>query len=297
MAANVDLNAIKTVAVLGAGTMGQGIAQVCAMTGFRTLLFDTNTQQVSRALANIKKNVQRAVDGGKLSKDQQQQVESNLASVSELRGVIADLIVEAVVEKLEVKQNLFRELEQWNAATTVFATNTSSLSVSQIAAALRDPSRCIGLHFFNPADRMKLVEIILGRETLTTYQDLMRDFSERIGKTAVVAADTPGFIVNRVARHFYLEALKVLEDGVARVAETDRLLRSAGFKMGPFELMDLIGIDINYAVTLSTYEAFHHLTRFKPSLLQEDKVRAGLLGRKSGQGFYHYDKPGPEFRS
>jgi 3-hydroxybutyryl-CoA dehydrogenase len=200
----------------------------------------------------------------------------------------ADLIIEAAVENLAIKQNLFAELEKLNGPSAILATNTSSISVSAIAAHLQDRSRCIGLHFFNPADRMKLVEIISGKDTNPAMIQVVKDFCVRIGKIAVLAKDSPGFIVNRVARHFYVESLKVLEDKVADVAGIDSLLRSSGFKMGPFELMDLIGVDTNLAVTTSVYEGFNRNPKFKPSRTQQQLVEAGHYGRKSGKGFYEY---------
>lgn len=200
----------------------------------------------------------------------------------------ADIIIEAVIENLEVKQNLFADLEKINTEQTILATNTSSISITQIASALQNPSRFIGLHFFNPAHLMKLVEVISGKQTDPDIALTMMNFSKSLGKTAVEVKDSPGFIVNRVARHYYVESFKLLEEGVSDVEGIDKLLRSSGFKMGPFELMDLIGIDVNFAVTTSVYEGFNRNPKFKPSAIQKEKVDRGFLGRKTGRGFYVY---------
>jgi 3-hydroxybutyryl-CoA dehydrogenase len=201
----------------------------------------------------------------------------------------ADMVMEAVVENLEVKQRLFQDLEKINSGKAILATNTSSLSVTRIASVLKDPRRCVGLHFFNPAYQMKLVEVIAGTATSPELVDLIKEFSKKIGKVPVLVKDSPGFIVNRVARHYYLESLKALEEKVSDVPGIDRLLRSAGFKMGPFELMDLIGLDTNFLVTSSMYNAFFQDAKFRPSRIQQEKIDAGHLGRKTGKGFYEYE--------
>jgi 3-hydroxybutyryl-CoA dehydrogenase len=284
----MEIEGIKTIAVIGAGTMGQGIAQVCAAAGFKTLLFDADGERTRLGLLSIGAHVQKAHTKGRMSSQQKHEIEKNVMPVFLESQILADLVIEAVVEKLEVKQELFRVLEKMNGSNTIFATNTSSISVTQIASAMDEPGRCVGLHFFNPADKMKLVEIIVGAKTTLESLELVKKFSEKIGKIAVAARDSPGFIVNRVARHFYLESLKLLEEQAAGVEAIDGLLRSAGFKMGPFELMDLIGVDINYAVTLSTYQAFSEAPRFKPNSIQEQMVKDGHLGRKTRKGFYDY---------
>jgi 3-hydroxybutyryl-CoA dehydrogenase len=236
---------IKSIAVVGAGTMGLGIAQVCATAGFKTVLFDINEKQLRSAIDTISKNLLHLVAKNKIDAGVRDWALANIAITQEIEDVRADMIIEAAVERLDVKQELFARLEKINSHKSILATNTSSISVTRIAEALSDKSRCIGLHFFNPADRMMLVEVISGKETNPAVVDELKEFSALIGKTPVVAKDSPGFIVNRVARHFYVESLKVLEDGVAPVANIDVLLKSAGFKMGPFELMDLIGLDTN----------------------------------------------------
>jgi 3-hydroxybutyryl-CoA dehydrogenase len=284
------MESIRTVGVVGAGTMGEGIAQVCAMCGFDTLLFDVNPVQVDRAISQIDKSLGALVQKGRLTQDEQVAAKGRIKPAKSLVELRADLIIEAAIERLDVKQKLFSELEAVNEGMAILATNTSSIPVSNIAASLKDPSRCIGLHFFNPADRMKLVEIISGEKTSPAVIDQISGFSRAIGKTAVRAKDSPGFIVNRVARHYYVESLKLLSDKASDVAGIDRLLRASGFKMGPFELMDLIGVDTNLSVTTSIYEGFGRAHKFTPSPIQQQLVREGHLGRKSGSGFYAYEE-------
>jgi 3-hydroxybutyryl-CoA dehydrogenase len=281
---------IRTVAVLGAGTMGQGIAQVCAMAGYRTFLYDIDMALSQKAMDAIVINFDQSILKGRSSAEEKQKTLSRLTLSKELSDLKADLIIEAVVEKLEVKQKLFAELEQLNEPNCILATNTSSIPVTQIARALKNPGQCVGLHFFNPAALMKLVEVIAGVKTNQSVISEMKAFVLGLNKIAVEVKDSPGFIVNRVARHYYVEALKLLEEGVADVESIDKLMRSAGFKMGPFELMDLIGIDVNFAVTSSLYQEFHQDPKFRPSRIQHQKVLAGQLGRKTGKGFYEYEK-------
>ena len=283
-------DSLRTIAVVGTGTMGLGIAQICATAGFKTLLFDSKPGQVSAALHTIERQLSQLVEKNKLTDEQKTEILSCIRGLDQLSEVKADIVIEAAVEKLDVKQQLFVALEEINGADTILSTNTSSLSVTEIAAVLRDPTRFIGLHFFNPADRMKLVEIISGTATDPRCVKAIQEFSVRIGKTAVLAKDSPGFIVNRVARHFYVESLKLLEESTADVATIDALLRSAGFRMGPFELMDLIGVDTNLAVTTSVYEGFKNAAKFKPSPIQQGLVASGHFGRKTGAGFYDYSK-------
>lgn len=280
---------IQTVAVLGAGTMGQGIAQVCAMRGYPTQLFDIESSLSQKAISSISINLDKAVSKSKISEGQKTLILSLLSIAHNLEDVKADLVIEAVVEKLDVKQQLFRVLEN-NTKGSILASNTSSLSITEIASGLKYPQRFVGLHFFNPATLMNLVEVVRGTSTDDSVVSIMMDFSKSLSKTAVLVKDSPGFIVNRVARHYYVEALKLLEEGVASHEQIDRLLRSAGFKMGPFELMDLIGMDVNFAVTSSVYQAFHQDSKFRPSRIQQQKVMAGHLGKKTGRGFYDYTK-------
>ncbi|MCO5272548.1 MAG: 3-hydroxyacyl-CoA dehydrogenase NAD-binding domain-containing protein [Cyclobacteriaceae bacterium] len=282
------MDKIKSVGIVGAGTMGIGIAQVCALAGYGTFLFDIRPGLASQALSRIEKNMEEGVAKGKVAPEQKAEAMSRLVVVNKLDGLKADLIIEAIVEDLEVKQKLFGELERINGGNAILATNTSSIPVTRIAAALKGPSKCIGLHFFNPAHIMKLVEVISGASTSPGLVARMKEFSLSLGKVPVVAKDSPGFIVNRVARHYYVEALQVLEEKVADVEAIDLLLESSGFKMGPFRLMDLIGVDTNLAVTTSMYNGFHQAPKFRPSRIQERKVEAGELGRKAGKGFYDY---------
>ncbi len=284
------MSRIQSIAVVGAGTMGLGIAQVCATAGFQTILFDISEKQLQSAVETISKNLQYLVDRKKISAETRDKAITNISTTQKIDDVRADMIVEAAVEKLSVKQELFSALERVNADDSIFATNTSSISVTKIADAISKKERCIGLHFFNPADRMMLVEIISGKDTDPLLVEELKRFSECIGKTPVLAKDSPGFIVNRVARPFYVESLKVLEDGVSTIPDIDVLLRSAGFKMGPFELMDLIGLDTNLAVTTSVYEGFDCPSKFRPSKTQQRLVAEGKFGKKSGAGFYEYSK-------
>jgi 3-hydroxybutyryl-CoA dehydrogenase len=281
---------IQAVAVVGAGTMGQGIAQVCAMSGYKTILFDIDSALSQKALAAINQNLETALAKGKLTKDAKQRTLELLSAAKSISELKVDLVIEAVVERLDVKQQLFQQLESINQGQCILASNTSSISITQLASALKHPQRCLGLHFFNPAHLMKLVEVVNGAATDPSVVLQMKDFAQSLSKITVETKDSPGFIVNRVARHYYVEALKLLEEGVADVATIDKLMRSAGFKMGPFELMDLIGIDINFAVTSSLYQSFFQDSKFRPSRIQQQKVLAGHLGRKTGKGFYEYGR-------
>jgi 3-hydroxybutyryl-CoA dehydrogenase len=279
---------IETVGIVGAGTMGQGIAQLCASHGFNVLLYDINDKIISDGIEKIERGFAKAVEKGKLTEQEKQYSIQRIAARKNLSSMQADLIIEAAVENLEVKKSIFKELELANGVNTILATNTSSIPVTQIAAALRSPDRFAGLHFFNPAPVMKLVEIISGVATSTETMNTLKEFAKNVKKVAVEAKDSPGFIVNRVARHYYVESLKILEENAADMKTIDALMKSSGFKMGPFELMDLIGVDTNFSVTTSIFEAFYHDAKFRPSRIQQQKVDAGHHGRKSGKGFYDY---------
>ncbi len=278
------------VAVVGAGTMGAGIAQVAAAAGNPVKLHDSQPGSVDRALERIGASLQRRVDRQRMTAAQRRAILARLTgseTLDDLRG--AGLVIEAIVEDLIIKQQLFARLEDIVGAGTILATNTSSLSITAIAAGLRDPSRCIGMHFFNPAPAMPLVEIISGLATSRAAAETAHATAESWGKSPVHARSTPGFIVNRIARPFYGEALRILQEDGADAATIDTVMRDAGgFRMGPFELIDLIGLDVNYAVTSSVYAAFHNDPRYTPSLVQKELVDAGHLGHKSGHGFYEH---------
>ena len=273
----MKIEALQTIGVIGTGTMGQGIAQVCAQSGYEVLLYDSQPEQVKGALLSIEKNTIALVEKGRLTEEQRKNILLRIRAVEDFRQLQVDLVIEAILE-----------LERINSSDCIFASNTSSISITEIASVLKHQARFAGLHFFNPAPVMKLVEIISGIKTNEETINTLQAFSEKLLKITVLANDSPGFIVNRVARLFYVESLKALEEKAADVTTIDTLMKNVGFKMGPFELMDLIGVDTNFAVTTSMYTAFHHESRFRPSKIQQQKVNAGHLGRKSGKGFYEY---------
>lgn len=289
------------VAVVGAGAMGAGIAQVAAQAGHRVLLHDMRPEAASRAIAGIASQLERQVAKGRLSAEARTQALSRLQAATTLEQVAdAGLVIEAIIEDLAAKQGLFTELERMCKVDAILASNTSSISISALAAPLRHPERVAGLHFFNPAPVMALVEVVSGLATAPPVAEALHAMVARWGKKPVHAKSTPGFIVNRVARPFYAESLRLLQEGAASCVTLDALLRQAGgFPMGPFELMDFIGHDVNYAVTCSVFSAFYGDPRFQPSVLQKELVDAGRLGRKSGQGFYRYgdliEAPAPKW--
>jgi 3-hydroxybutyryl-CoA dehydrogenase len=281
---------IQTIAITGAGTMGAGIALVCAQANRQVILFDLQDSVLDKAKINNQKILQKQVDAGKLAVEQMHSILDQIVYTTDVNQVKAELIIEAIVEKLPIKQGLFKQLMEINGADCIYATNTSSIPITQIAAGLAFPEQVIGIHFFNPAHIMKLVEVIKGAKTNAAIVERVLSFVQAIGKTGVVAADAPGFIVNRIARLYYVESLKLLEEGVADIETIDRIMESSGFKMGPFKLMDLIGVDTNYSVTESQYQLFNFEPRFRPSRIQKQKVDAGLHGRKTKAGFYNYDQ-------
>ena len=270
--------------------MGQGIAQVCAVSGFSVLLYDMDQEFLKKSISNINTSLQTSVDKNKLSSTQKQEALHKIKTCENLEQVKGNLIIEAAIENLEVKREIFRALEKNNSPDCILVTNTSSIPVTQIASSLKNPQRFAGLHFFNPAHIMKLVEVISGVATSPAIIEELKKFSEKLDKVPISVKDSPGFVVNRVARHYYVEALKILEENTADIKTIDVLLRSSGFKMGAFELMDLIGVDTNFSVTTSMYHAFHQDAKFRPSRIQQQKVEAGHHGQKSGRGFYDYSK-------
>ena len=279
---------IQKTGVAGAGAMGAGIAQVFAQAGLDVILFDVSVTQLEKAKTGIAKNLEQAVLKEKISKAESDAVLTKITYTTDISELKADLIVEAIIEQLEPKQHLFKQLADINGSETIFATNTSSIPVTRIAKDIPNPGRGVGMHFFNPAHLMKLVEVITGAETSVEVTDAIRNLVLKLGKTPVMCKDSPGFIVNRVARHYYVESLKIFEENIATPETIDSLMESAGFKMGPFKLMDFVGNDINFAVTSSLFESFHHDAKFRPSRIQQQKLDAGHLGKKTGKGFYTY---------
>lgn len=277
-----------TICICGAGTMGSGIAQVAAQSGFDTVLFDVNENVLTNAKTTIQKNLQYLVDKNKISSKENEAIFSRIKFIKDIQDCTGFVIIEAIVEKEDAKISLFNELAKYNNEEVIFATNTSSLSVSSIQEKIIFPERVVGMHFFNPAYIMKLVEVVKGRQTNDEVADAIFNICKEMGKIPVMCKDSPGFIVNRVARHYYLEALKIAEEGTATFEEIDNILEASGFKMGPFKLMDLIGMDINLSVTQSMYNAFDNAVRFTPSPLQIEKVKNNELGKKTGKGFYDY---------
>ena len=278
------------VAVIGAGAMGAGIAQVAAAAGHPVKIFDTRPDAAAQAIVGLRAQFHKLAAKGKISSEAAQAAGARLVAVAQLTDLAdASLVVEAIIESLPIKQALYVELETIVARDCIFGTNTSSISVTAIGAALQHPERLAGLHFFNPAPLMALVEVVSGLATDRAVADTLFATAAAWGKTPVHAKSTPGFIVNRVARPYYAEALRLLAEGATDCATLDAVMREAGgFRMGPFELMDLIGHDVNFAVTRSVWNAFFNDQRFLPSLIQQDLVDAGYLGKKSGRGFYDY---------
>ncbi|MGB7948195.1 MAG: 3-hydroxyacyl-CoA dehydrogenase NAD-binding domain-containing protein [Candidatus Binatia bacterium] len=282
----------EKIGVLGAGTMGAGIAQVAAQAGFTTLLYDISQEFIDTGLGRIRSFLQGSRARGKITAEQEQQILDRLRGTTQLEAFVeSTLIIEAIPERLDLKRDVFKQLDSICPPGTLLATNTSSFSVTAIAANTQHPERVLGLHFFNPPPLMALVEVVQGDRTAAEAIDKATQLMRQMGKTPARAKDTPGFIVNRIARPFYNEALRILGDGDATVENVDRIMRAAGnFRMGPFELMDLIGHDVNFAATESLYRSFFEDPRFRPSPIQHRMVMGGNLGRKTGRGFYVYDK-------
>ena len=269
--------------------MGSGIAQVSAMAGYSTILYDLDPAMIVRSRQAIEKSLTTLVEKKKMTSAGKEEILGRLSFTSDVNACTADLIIEAIVEKPEIKLDLFTKLAAANGPDTILASNTSSLSLDELAKKIPAPERFAGMHFFNPAPLMKLVEVIRTQHTASTTIDTIMQLARAMGKTPVLCTDSPGFIVNHVARPYYLEALRLLESGQCDTETIDGLMEASGFKMGPFRLMDLIGNDINFAVSESVYEALGKPERLKPSPIQRQMVADGKLGRKSGKGYYRYD--------
>ncbi len=278
------------IGILGAGSMGSGIAQVASQSGHEVVLFDTNAEQLDKAKGKLAKIMARLVEKGRVTNEEAEAIQgriSYITSMSDFAG--SGLIIEAIIENLDIKKKVFAELEGVVGKDCILASNTSSLSIASIAAACEKSERVIGIHFFNPAPLMPLVEIIPAVQTADNVTDTARNLVDSWKKVTVLAKDTPGFIVNRVARPFYGEALKIYEEGVADFATIDwAMTELGGFRMGPFTLMDYIGNDINYTVTETVFKAFYYDPRYRPSFTQKRHSEAGWYGRKSGRGYYDY---------
>ncbi len=288
------------IGIIGSGTMGSGIAQVAATAGCKVKLFDMNQVALDKAKAALEKILLRLIEKGRIDTSEKDRIQNNITYVNSLKALAnSDLTIEAIIENLEIKKKVFSELESYVSDDCIIASNTSSLSIASIAASLQKPERCIGIHFFNPAPLMKLVEVI---PAIQTSNEVLEKAVQTISdwkKVVAVAKDTPGFIVNRVARPFYGEALRIYEEGIADFATIDWSLKTlGGFRMGPFELMDFIGNDVNYIVTETVFTAFYFDPRYKPAFTQKRFSEAGYLGRKSGKGYYDYSegasKPSPK---
>ena len=282
------MNPGSIICICGAGTMGSGIAQAAASSGFYTILYELNDAVLEKAKTSIEKNLQSLVEKRKITGNAKEETLNNLRFTNNLHDCLADIIIEAIIEKPEAKIALFNQLAEINHSETVFASNTSSLSITQIASGVKNPERVIGMHFFNPATIMKLVEVVNTDYTNENTTRVITELAKQMNKRPVLCTDSPGFIVNRVARPYYIESLRLAEENIADPSTIDSLMESTGFKMGPFKLMDLIGNDINYAVSCSVYEQMGQPERLKPSDIQKEKVEAGQLGKKTGKGYYEY---------
>ena len=282
------MNPGSIICICGAGTMGSSIAQAAASSGFYAILYELNDTVLAKAKVSIEKNLQSLVEKRRITGNAKEETLNNLRFTNNLHDCLGDVIIEAIIEKPEAKISLFNQLAEINHSETVFASNTSSLSITQIANGVKNPERVIGMHFFNPATIMKLVEVVKTALTNEQTTNIIIELAKQMNKTPVICKDSPGFIVNRVARPFYIESLRLTEEELVDFRKIDSLMESTGFKMGPFKLMDLIGNDINYAVSCSVYEQLGDPDRLRPSFIQKEKVEAGQLGKKTGKGYYEY---------
>lgn len=280
---------IQHIGILGAGVMGSGIALAAAMNGYQVTLVDIKQEVLDKAAAYFDKFLGKSIERKKIAPEDKPKIIGRIQIGTDVALLKADFIVEAILENLDLKRKVLRSIEAQNEADTIIASNTSTIPITQIAAGLERPAQFVGMHFFNPAPIMKLVEVISGEMTAPEVAEVTFALAGRMRKKPVQAKDEPGFIVNRVARHFYVESLKVLEENVADHAAIDRLMESSGFRMGPFRLMDLIGIETNHEVTKSLYNSFFQDEKFRPSRVQQKKVDAGHYGWKTGRGFYTYE--------
>ena len=277
------------VIIAGAGVMGSGIALCSALAGHETILYDLHDAALEKGRNYIESELKKSLEKGRIDQNKHAHALTLLKYTTDFSQLTGDLILEAVLERLDIKKELFAKLESQNSESTILASNTSSIPITQIGSGLKHPGRFVGIHFFNPAQVMKLVEIISGVATDEAIAKRAYDWAVSLGKTAVYAKDAPGFIVNRVARHYYVEGLKCAEEQVADFTAIDRLCEASGFKLGPYRLMDLIGVETNFSVTSSMYAQFHMDGKFRPSRIQQQKVDAGHFGRKTGKGFYDYE--------
>jgi 3-hydroxybutyryl-CoA dehydrogenase len=288
------------VGIIGSGTMGSGIAQVAATSGCKVKLYDTNQAALDKAKATLEKILNRLIEKGRIDTTEKNRIQNNISYVDTIKDLSdSNLTIEAIIENLDIKKKVFSELETYVSEDCIIASNTSSLSIASIASSLQKPERCIGIHFFNPAPLMNLVEVIPAIQTSKAVLEKSIQTISDWKKVVAVAKDTPGFIVNRVARPFYGESLRIYEEGIADFASIDHSLKTlGGFRMGPFELMDFIGNDVNYTVTETVFTAFYFDPRYKPAFTQKRFAEAGYLGRKSGKGYYDYSegatKPTPK---
>lgn len=281
----MDFNRI---CICGAGTMGSGIAQLSATSGFDTVLYDLNSEILEKAKISIESSLQKLVTKNKITSKDKEEIIKRIHFTNQIKECASALIIEAIIEDLEAKVELLHQLEKINGSEVIFATNTSSLSVTDIQSKISKPARFIGMHFFNPAPIMKLVEVVRTEKTSNEVVDSIVTLAKRFGKTPVICTDSPGFIVNRVARPFYIESLRLVEETGIDFVTIDHLLEETGFKLGPFKLMDVIGNDVNYSVSQSVYEQLKKPGRLKPSYIQKNKVEKNELGKKTGKGYYTY---------